>query len=103
MAAILTESKSASPAAQILDLPGYDLYENPGLPASHVVGKWGIMVTLWKGLQLRHQLEVPASLHAWAIALDVVITSPYPHVLCLLRIYTPSDVAEPLCLVLRYD
>ena len=38
LAAVLTETKCASPMVQMLHLPGYNLYGNPGIPASHTYG-----------------------------------------------------------------
>ena len=103
LAAVLSETKSAAPAAHMLDLPGYTLYENPGMPASRAVGKWGIVVALRKGFQLKRRLEIPLSLRARVIALDIIITSPRPRVLRLVGIYAPWDVGDPSCLTFWND
>ncbi len=84
--------------AHMLELPGYAMYENPGVPASCTVGKWGIVIALRKGFQLKCQLEISHSLCSWALALDIVVTSPCPCVQCLICIYAPWDVGNPLCL-----
>jgi len=80
---VIGETKSTNEVGSRLHLPRYDSFENPGHQNGCKSGKWGVIVTIRRGVFTVQCLSTADTLRGCAVALDLTIPTTnnvaFPH------------------------
>ncbi len=93
---VINETKSSTPVAACVSVPGYDIYESTALPTSSRSSKWGVIAAVRRDLHSQ-RVAVPDGLAGRVLVLDVAIptSSARAFLLRIIAIYAPWDPGGP--------
>ena len=93
---VINETKSSSPVASRLFMPGYNTFESTTLRTSSRSSKWGVIAAVRRDLHCQ-RVPTPDGLAGRAVVVDIAIptTSARGFILRVIAVYAPWDPGGP--------